>query len=371
MCDYLGMSWPAEWDAAATELWPGFSPLDYPLAVFDGEYTRLYHHPNPPAEFDCEPPDGLAFSGRHPAVVANSMAQIGGVATATVIHHGGSGIAGEITHETFHVFCRDRHPAWTANEVAALQYPVEDADVLASRRLEAAALRRAVLDGSAEWAVTAVSLRQERFATMAPDAVGYERDLERCEGLALYVEGKTSAAFRCLDPLGDIRPDDVRKTAYFTGEAMAVLLDRFAPGWKSTMESDDTNYLDELLTAATANVVPAQFTSEERTAALGAARESISLMQAEREQVRADFLARPGRVVLTAPDSDPFKISAFDPMNIQHLGGGEVLHSRMLKLCSAGVQLEFYDAMALTESAGSHPLFDGIGRVAFTVSDYE
>jgi hypothetical protein len=366
MCDHLGMSWPAEWDAAATELWPGFSPLDYPLAVFDGESTRLYHHPNPPAEFDSEQPDGLVFAGRHPAVVGNSTAQMGGVATATVIHHGGPGIAGEIAHETFHVFCRDRHPAWTANEVSALQYPVEDADVLASRRLEAAALRRAVIDGSAEWAATAVSLRQERFATMALDAVRYERDLERCEGLALYVEDKTSTVVRCEDALGDIRPDDVRRTAYFTGEAIAVLLDRFAPGWPSTMESDDMNYPDELLAGAIVDVAPAEYSAVEIVATADASRESIALMQAERKGRRAEFLARPGRIVLTAPDSDPFKIGGFDPMNVQHLGDGEVLHTRMLKLCSAGVQLEFYDATALTESAGSHPLFDGVRRVTFT-----
>jgi hypothetical protein len=53
-------------------------------------------------------------------------------------------------------------------------------------------------------------------------------------------------------------------------------------------------------------------------------------------------------------------------MNVQHLGGGEVLHTRMLKLRGQGIELEVWEAQALTEGAGSHPLFDGIARVTFT-----
>ena len=143
----------------------------------------------------------LVFVGRHPAVVGSSLIDLGGVTTATVLQGDRPDVRAEIAHETFHVFCRVRHPAWGANEMSALTYPVEDPEVLTLRRLEAEALLRAVLESSAGWAAAAVSLRQDRFERLAESAVRYERDLERCEGLAFYVEGKEACAIRCVDAL--------------------------------------------------------------------------------------------------------------------------------------------------------------------------
>ena len=51
---------------------------------------------------------------------------------------------------------------------------------------------------------------------------------------------------------------------------------------------------------------------------------------------------------------------------MRHLGGGEVLHSHFLRLRGEGFELDMFESQALTESAGSHPLFDGIQRVTVT-----
>jgi hypothetical protein len=350
-----------------TELWPGFTPTDYPVAVFDGECTRLYRHPNPPEEFRRDPSqDGvLVFPGRHPAVVASTTTELAGVLTATVLQAERPVLQAQIAHETFHVFCRLRHPTWTAHEMAAFAAPVEDADVFALRRMEAEALRRAVVEESAGWAAAAVRLRRDRFEQLPATLVRYERDLERLEGLAYYVESKAAGTIQCVETLATpSRPDDVRRFAYQTGEALAVLLDRHAPGWVAVLEADDSFDLDDLLRAAMGDQVPNEFSDVERTAVRQQAEEAVEALLAERLSLREEFLAQPGRVVLTA-SGRPFDLAGFDPMNAHHLGGGEVLHTRFLKLRGEGVELEMYDSGALTEGAGAHPFRDGIQRVTF------
>lgn len=166
-----------------------------------------------------------AYVGRHPAVVANSSAVVNGVLTATVLDGTSPDVDALVAHETFHVFCQLRHPHWSANEGAVFAYPDDDSNVLALRRLEAAALRRAVIDSSRGWAAAAMALRQECLARIPEDAARYQRDLERHEGLAFYVQGKVTGSILCLDRLAQpARPDEIRRTAYPIGEAIAVLL---------------------------------------------------------------------------------------------------------------------------------------------------
>ncbi|GAA2758277.1 hypothetical protein [Actinopolymorpha rutila] len=370
-----------------SRLWPGFSPTDFPVAVYDGENTWLYRHPSPPEEFRRHPraDDALVFAGRHPAVVASSATELGGVLTPTVLRGGRNDldVRAEIAHETFHVFCRRRHPDWFVDESAALTYPVEDADVLALRRLEAEALRRAVVaasgsdsgaanttdttGASAGWAATALTLRRERRQILAEAAAQYERDLERCEGLAYYVEGRAAGSPRCLRALAEpVRPDDVRRAAYATGEAIALLLDRFTPGWQARLEADATSYVDDLLHNAVANAGPTEFTADHRSMVVGRAKGAIAALREERRSRRHAFLARDDKVVLTATGRKPLRVTGFDPMNLHNLGSGAVLHTHHLKVAGEDFELELFDCQALTEGAGDHPLFDGLRRVTFT-----
>ncbi|MCG8606567.1 hypothetical protein MJD09_16490, partial [bacterium] len=65
-------------------LWPNYDPLSIPLAIFDGSNTYLFRHPNPPEGFQ-KADRASVFSGRHPAVTANTSAEIGGVLSATLL----------------------------------------------------------------------------------------------------------------------------------------------------------------------------------------------------------------------------------------------------------------------------------------------
>jgi len=70
-------------EAGARHVWPGFSPAEWPIALFDGDRTILLRHPSPPPEFTplVDRPGVFAMPGRHPAVVGNSTREIAGVRT--------------------------------------------------------------------------------------------------------------------------------------------------------------------------------------------------------------------------------------------------------------------------------------------------
>ena len=125
-------------------LWPGFDPLRIPLAIYAGEHTYLFRHPSPPEGFALVAgarPGAFAFEGRHPAVTANSSAEMGDTPTATLLADGARArrnpaeLAATAIHEAFHVFQRGRHPGWSANEGDLFLYPTDDARLLALRRL--------------------------------------------------------------------------------------------------------------------------------------------------------------------------------------------------------------------------------------------
>ena len=117
------------------ELWPGYDPLEVPLAVFDGKNTVLFGHPSPPEGFTDV--GGLwIFEGRYPDVTANSSALIGDVNTATVMleslsrKNSREARAALVAHEGFHVFQGTTGRNWGANEVNLFTYPVDNDQLL-------------------------------------------------------------------------------------------------------------------------------------------------------------------------------------------------------------------------------------------------
>lgn len=326
--------------AAALEVWPGFDPRKIPVAVYDGKRTTLHNHPAPPPEFR-----GMVYEGRHPLVTANSSVQLGGVETATVI--AANPTPALIAHEAFHVHQRTKHPRWSANEADLFAYPVNDAEALALQRREFDALRRAVA-GDECAARLALALRRERFARIGATAAAYERGTELSEGLATYVEHRLSGAPVVLV---DVEPEAVRERAYQTGLALAVLLDRYDPRWRETLEGGDPRPLDELLRAALDD--PAAGIADARA------------VEERRARRKREFLEAEGwSVIITA--GAPFFPERFDPLNVHVVGDGEVLHTRHLQLSGGGGTIEILNRAALTEGAGPHPLFNGVRRIVLT-----
>lgn len=374
--------------AGAQVFWPGFDPLAVPLAVYDGQQTWLFRHPSPPPGFAAVPgggPAAVAQQGRFPAVTSNSSAQIGGVMTATLMADGPQGqrppseLAAVAVHESFHVYQRTHHKGWSGNEGDLLVYPVTNADVLALRRLESAAFRRALANtepaGAACWARVGLTYRRERFAALDSAFVAYERLTELNEGLAAYVQLRASGATTVTIPPVEFLPEAVRLRAYAIGPALALLLDRLNPGWQASLEANDAQSLDTLLAAAVSDsrgAAPCGFTPVE----IGEAKREARLDAAEvvsgwGKRQRAFEVREGWRILIQSAPGHPLWPQGFDPLNIDRVEDG-LIHTRFLKLGNdSGVMTaldeEGGDIEARTAGVGPHPIFNGIAWVEVVV----
>ena len=368
--------------ATARTFWPGFDPLAIPLAVFTGQQTWLFRHASPPEGFRPLPgaPRVFVFDGRHPAVTSNSSAVIGGVVTATVLADGArasqtaNALAATALHEAFHVFQRDRHKGWSGNEGSVFTWPTDDARILMLRRLESAALGRAVsaesVKASACWSRTMLELRRERFEVTDTAYTTYERLTELNEGLAAYVQLLAGGATTVTIPSAEFKPGRFRERIYVTGPALAFVLDRVRPRWQEALEANDGLFLDQLLETALprSDAPPCVLPAHEVAAIDASVRRDAEEVHRLRTARRQALDSRPGwRVVIHAAEGQPLWPQGFDPLNVEAIEGG-FLHSRFLRLGNdagslqaideAGVDLE-----AMTEGVGPHPLFNGIRRV--------
>lgn len=360
---------------AAKDLWPGFDPRVIPVAIYDGERTFLFRHPAPPAGF--QPVSGregmCTYRGRHPSVTANSSTDIAGVSTATLMPPTGDVSlerrAAVLIHEMFHVFQRERHPGWVANEAELFTYPMDNAELLALRRRETEALRQAMAARddalAACWGRTSLAARRERFSRLTEGAVAYERGTELNEGLANYVESRSvGVPDSATIPARGFAPEALRQRSYATGTALARLLDRFSPEWRVSLERNDSIALDMLLSnalvAADANTSDCMFTPAERSRIQAGARADVEALRTRRAEQRTSFLGQSGWTLTVVAPQTPLFPQGFDPLNVQTVGPSEVLHTRWLKLGNDDGTVEVLGRAALTESAGAHPLFNGV-----------
>ena len=366
--------------ASGDALWPGFDPLTVPLAVYDGQRTFLFRHPAPPPGFVPVPmglPATYALTGRHENITANTSADIGGVPTATLLldraqaDRSPADLAAIAVHEAFHVYQRAHHPGWVGNEADLFTYPTDDADLLALRRMETDALRQALASKSAIaaacWGRKALALRKERYARMDSAFAAYDRGTELNEGLATYVEMRAARRRDVALPAAEFGPADIRRRAYATGPALALLLDRFKPGWPAALEADDKQSLDAALDAALGSGSTCIFGDSVIAGAAQKARSDVAALVAERARRLSAFEAKAGwRVVVEVASGEPLWPQGFDPLNVERIDAARVLHTRFLRMGNGAARVEVLNAEVLTEGGGSHPLFQGVRRVVLT-----
>lgn len=364
---------------ASSPLWPGFDPRGIPLAIYDGERTFLLRHPHPPDGFVAVPgrSDVTTLTARHPAILANSSAEIDGVPTATLLLSlSSSGTPQEIAaiavHEAFHVFQKRRHDQWGANEADLFTYPATDAELIALRSLESECLRGALAAvsrrGAACWSVRALAYRTERFRRMPAQSAAYERGTEIKEGLAQYVQFKAlGSSGREIMPEGELK--DVRQRGYAAGEALAHILDRLDPDWRGRLEREPSESLDQLVAIAVRSESgePCQVDGATEARIRERARGEVEASIRAQVEARSRFLSEPGwRIEVRTAPGDWLWPKELDPMNVQVTGKGEVLHTRFLNVGNSHAEIEILDRASLTTAAGDHPLFEGIARVTIS-----
>lgn len=191
-----------------------------------------------------------------------------------------------IVHEAFHVFQQRVAPAKSANEMLLLHYPVLSVENNVGFAQEgmalAAALRSEVGTAFRAAVVRWMALRQQRRSRLSSEAIEYENGVEFGEGLAKYteyrlfesLEGRTPRAemwwvqgFHGYEDLssrraalvdrmlqhmrGEVSVNNdpygtapLRMRLYYSGMAIAVLLDRLSTNWKDRILQPEVSLTD-------------------------------------------------------------------------------------------------------------------------------
>jgi hypothetical protein len=331
---------------AESNLWPGFSVKEIPVAVYDSVNTWLFFSDKAPEGFRQEEndPGVFLFDGQYPMVWGNSVARFGEVWTATSVLSNNSGrtkenytpkdLAGIIVHEQFHVFQRTKHPGWRQNDGVLLFYPEETKEALFLRRVEKEAFKRAVLATDKKeitgWALTALDYRKKRMAMVPEEFGNYEKNLQRTEGLSDYIE----RIARGVDPLNasnmtnGIAPAGIRDLGYWEGRWIAMVLDRVSPDWKKVIESNDTLYLEEILESATTDS-PFQkqaFRNKEISNLRTDSDKDFDEWQLKKADEIASYKNLPGYSIEISSISSPLNIRIFEPLEIEVLADRAVFH---------------------------------------------
>jgi len=351
----------------ATSLWPGFEATAIPVALFDGLNTFLFNFPGQPKGFLLleSRPGAMFMKGRHPAVVGNRLIQIDGLWVATSIPQTFSPItrarctpaerAAVIIHEKFHVFQKHRHPDWRPNDAALFDYPLDTEESLALKRMEIEATRRAVaseLDGdAAAWARAALNIRRQRLAALPVRHGIYERELQRLEGLAEYIQyAADGRGFGEGPPISGFAPNSAREMGYLVGRWNANLLDRLDGGWKDGLEAGKFRYLEERLEAVLRDGPPARaFSATEARAFREEAAVALREKEEERERLVKELYGRMGTAVEFVAEENPLHLEMFDPFSIEAVGPRRMIHKAWLVLKNESGVIEVINNPCLTE----------------------
>jgi hypothetical protein len=205
----------------------------------------------------------------------------------------------------------------------------------------------------------------------------YETSMEMMEGSANYVARRAvgESPARTADRLRAPRtPEATRWRFYDSGAALCFVAERLLPGWREQLETEPRLTVVELLGDALVpqRREPAAFTDAEIDAFGARAAAAIADLASRQQRLRAElFGRRASRIVIdVAPPAEAFRIERFDPINLMVLGEGHVAHPHFLALAGSHGTIDvtntgytrqsYAGTVALTVSAGGHPLRDGI-----------
>jgi hypothetical protein len=352
-------------------LWPGFHPKEIPTAVFDGVDTYLFRHPSPPDGFKLFEgmKDVSVFKGQHGQVRGNGRVQIGGIWTATFVPRTHSRLTGEkyslqnlagiVIHEQFHVFQRLKHADWRPNDGHLFNYPMDTPEMLALRKMEVEAFRRAVSAERPEevsgWASEALMWRNKRHHLLEGALALYEGELQRFEGLADYIEcisGEKDIRQLPVDP--GFAPGAIRHLGYIAGRWMASVLDKLKPDWKTVMESGQAEYLHDILEKTLSPSEPTfALTEEEREFFFEKAKEEVENRRAEIRVLKMELDSQPGFRIEVVAENNPLRLRMFFADRTEALSEGELLHHSLLMVGNEKASISIRNLKSITQSDGS------------------
>ncbi|WP_316570113.1 hypothetical protein [Neobacillus sp. YIM B06451] len=318
------------------QMWAGFQYVAF--ALYDEKLVYLFNHPNYPAvnekpycvltRTDSFIAETLILFEGHPTAIANLS-----------LHNDYEGLFSTLVHELFHGYQYIKGEKRFPNELLGIMYPIQEENVEA-RNQERKALHDAFMADSREQMLhdlcRFIALREKREELIG-EALEYENRIETVEGPAIYLEAKAKslvsplsfgkileyyAAF-LVDPYDS--SFQLRRSCYYTGIFLSLILDKVAPAWKeSFMETDKTLYaiLKEALFGQGLGL------PEVKLSLSGESRNIVREILEKREQGFDEFYKKPGTRVCILGE---LTAKGIDPMNIiRH--GDKLLHKHYLKV---------------------------------------
>ena len=348
------------------EVWPGYRYSQLGLMyVIPGRAKIAAHWPGPG-------PSGMKPLPGFDAVLWTDTSVVrwsGGLPVASLAiapTQSRAAITGLAMHEAFHAFeatqrKTGRRFGLGENSMLTSQYPVFDVENEAGVATEARLLRSAVLAKTAAEAKTLarqfIAVRKQRQERLDTTFANFEKLAEMHEGLAQYVllrglhvlaqhnpeyrDGAAAERQSESDLLRNTlaRTDlSVRRRAYAMGSFMGLLLDRLAPGtWKQRVMQRDEFLQDIIADVVGAAPVSARTQAMIQTSVADAAH-SVARLRELRIKQRDEILAKEGLTLVVDPSAltSRFDWCGFDPQNLITTGAGQLLHNRMVNLCSGG-----------------------------------
>lgn len=382
--------------AHGEQIWPGYRPdtipLDFVLPTH-GDFLLNWRGPLPDG---FTPLAGVAHGGWRDLKAlgaASTGTTIAGRRVAQIVVNtlDGAALTSTAFHEAFHVFQASmqregRRFGTGENAFYVASYPIfnveNEAGMALEGRILAAALAARADSARRRLSREFVATRRARQEKLDPEYAEFERAAELNEGLAQYAlvralellsaEGPPnwrSDAARQLAAerarLNDLTNDagrSFRLRFYSTGPAMALLLDRLAPGWKIRLVQQDQTLqdalgiasgLDSIAIAARHSAAAAFGLAERRREAGAAVKQLIAQRQAQADSV----LSAPGISLVARADSLPghdFNNCGFDPQNLLQISPTVQLQTRWWKPCAgSSVMMEFNVPSVHDDSAGT------------------
>lgn len=300
-----------------SQVWPNFGEVEIPLIQYNERYEFLVAHPSPPAPWAVVENDKFQGSLYHrrnakePQAFAVPVGDLWAGSLNTLSHMNRSmkeqvqeKISSEkltpvmikmmeitpaqhvviLLHEAFHAFQaiqdHDRFLRAIGVYASKKHYPFEDEAFEKAWNKEGALLSSAFREKDETRRIELIQgflefrTKRRSDASLSPELIAFERELEWLEGLAKYVEMRfselgssqkgeaESKSYRIvrnrlqtdfswrIAKLGDLHGD---QRFYLSGAIQAMILDKISPEWKQEIMRQENISLEDLFQTAIVN----------------------------------------------------------------------------------------------------------------------
>ncbi len=320
----------------SVQTWLDYAPRDAPMVVYDSDEFILINHPNPPSK-------------RPETLTAATAMEIGGTLTATIpssMCDDEQSLVPLAYHECFHVYQGKAFQFDGGYDFFAVLafYPELNYAYRALCSAEADVINDNGLS-PLEQATYISALTQKRHEILSHHSglLDFEKDLERNEGTASFVEQKARREIYGTPPDNSVCHYGYSRQ-YFMGAAICWLLEKLYPASKWQESIQEGKALSEFLLQATLH----------ETVDL----EALNLSRKEeREQMAAELvlananrqiadLHREGAVTIKLPGKTHISRS-FSPQSIVSLGDGRLVHPEFVIIGTPNGQIAIQDEITL------------------------